>query len=434
TLTGGALVLVPAGTNAPVSATVTPALGGLRVDIEPDGDLEDGREYQVRLSDLARRADGKSIRKPWFSTFRVKVGQAPPPPPPPPAPTGTVRGVKGMDTGRAFHAAVSLSDGRVAVFGGFSTSSEVTDSIEVFDPDAEEWTVAEATLTVARGRLSATRLKDGRVFVAGGETTSATDIGLDTWEIWDPADDAIDESGTMAERRTNHRSVLLADGTVLTIGGSRTDSPGASNFSRTSAEVFDPSDLSSVNTGSMSVPRAGHRATTLADGRVLVTGGHGSNRAAEVFNPTTGGFSGAGTQVSARRHHTATLLANGDVLLAGGGNFTAERWVRTSSTFVQVQNMGDERSHHRAVLLPGGRVFIAGGERPGSGGTTFLHNGVEFYNPPTITFLFSGLKLRTGRSGHSLTTLPGGDFLICGGKNNLLGSPAVSSCDRVSID
>ncbi len=432
-LQGGGLVLTPSGMNAPVSATVTVSLTKLTATLVPRAPLAGNSPYQVRLSALARRADGRVIGRPWFAEFRTGGGSSPPPPPPPPAQGGVVRPVGSLVTGRSGHAAAALPDGRVAVFGGFSTSSAVTSSIEVFDPGTETWTAAAAVLGLARARLTATVLTDGRVLLAGGETASTTDVGLDVWEIWDPGTDSLAASGTLAERRTRHRAVRLGDGTVLLVGGSRTDSSGAPNYSRATTEVFDPSVPGSSAGPAMAVSRAGHEATLLSDGRVLVTGGHGTSVLAEVFDPGAGSFSSAGTMVEPRRDHAATLLVDGTVLAAGRGTSSAERWLAPENRWVQVQNVGDERSLHTAMRIGNGRVFVAGGEKPAAGGSTFFHNGTVFYNPPTGTFLFPGLQTTVPRSGHTATPIAGGDCLIVGGKNSALGAPAVRTCDRVSF-
>src|SRR5690606_5544586 len=84
----------------------------------------------------------------------------------------------------------------------------------------------------------------------------------------------------------------------------------------------------------LSVERAGHTATLLDDGRVLIAGGfeaENNNRlgwnyreTVEIFDPATGEvitdtppmqFNGRPTS---RAFHSATLLPNGQVLLAGG--------------------------------------------------------------------------------------------------------------------
>ena len=432
-LVGGALLLTFAGSAAPVDADVEVSPSQRSASIRPRAFLASSRDYQVRLSALARRADGREIGRPWYSDFRTE-GAAPPPPPPPPSQGGTVVGTGSLFTGRSGHAAVPLPDGRVAVFGGFDTSATVTASIEVFNPSTDLWTASPGVLGTARARCSATLLPDGRVLVAGGETASAADIGLGTFEVWNPATGAVDATGFLLERRTRHRAVLLGDGRVLIAGGSRTDSPGAPNYSRASAEVYDPSTGVCSPLSSMAVARAGHEATLLADGRVLVTGGHGTSTSAEVFDPAAGTFTGAGSMAQARRDHTATLLADGSVLVAGGGAASSDRWIPSQNSFYPMQNLGDIRSLAAAVRIGNGRVMVTGGEKPAAGGGVFFHSTVDFYDPPTGAFLFPDIRSRVPRTGHTATLLPGGDVLLAGGKNGILGLPALRTCDRVRPD
>src|ERR1700694_6145192 len=68
-------------------------------------------------------------------------------------------------------------------------------------------------------------------------------------------------------------------------------------------------------TGSLNTARAGHTATALTKGQVLVAGGVNapggvgrSLTSAELYNPATGRWSVSGRMSSARVDHTATLL------------------------------------------------------------------------------------------------------------------------------
>jgi len=78
-------------------------------------------------------------------------------------------------------------------------------------------------------------------------------------------------------------------------------------------------------TGPMATARFWHTATLLNDGKVLIAGGEeifaGVQRGiskAELYDPAAGVFAPAGSMTIARAFHTATLLADGRVLIAGG--------------------------------------------------------------------------------------------------------------------
>src|SRR5215467_9011369 len=71
-------------------------------------------------------------------------------------------------------------------------------------------------------------------------------------------------------------------------------------------------------TASLNIARAGHTATLLPNGKVLVVGGDSSG-SAELYDPATGAWSITGSLNVPRYLFTATLLPNGKVLVAGGG-------------------------------------------------------------------------------------------------------------------
>ena len=120
----------------------------------------------------------------------------------------------------------------------------------------------------------------------------------------------------LASGRAGHTATLLSNGTVLVIGGS------GSTGGPTSAELYDPATRQWVATGSLNAGRVSHTATLLPNGTVLVVGGSGDgggSTSAELYDPTTGGWTlTTGNLNVARAGHTATLLPNGTVLVAGG--------------------------------------------------------------------------------------------------------------------
>src|SRR5439155_14806615 len=94
------------------------------------------------------------------------------------------------------------------------------------------------------------------------------------------------------------------------------------------AEVYDPSSNSWSSTPSMSLIRRGATATVIkrADGtrRVLVAGGYNNRNledfqsSVDLYDPSSNTWSTAASMTFKRAGHTATLLRNGQVLVTGG--------------------------------------------------------------------------------------------------------------------
>ena len=192
-------------------------------------------------------------------------------------------------------------------------------------------------------------------------------------------------------------------------------------------------------TGVMAQPRAGHSATLLPDGRVLIVNGGQldiddllvSIVSAELFDPSQGKFMSTGAPCVAREFHTATLLTNGKVLIAGGNEFSgyptwlpqtagAELYDPASSAFVGTGSMLVGRTLHTATLLADGRVLIAGGATNIASGATTVTAALattEIYDPGTGTFSAGG-SMAHARKSHTATMLPSGKVLIVGGEGD----------------
>ena len=223
---------------------------------------------------------------------------------------------------RGGHAAVKLGDGRVGVIGGQGETggSPVDyDSIVIFDPGTGTWsTPALSTLKQKRYYHTATLLQNNKVLIAGGVQSGSEVVWLDTLEIWDPSTGSVTASAAkMSQGRAYHTASLLPTGKVLLVGG-RCGSPGVCTLA--SDQLYDPAVDKIVDLSHQGSPPAGHTATSLFDGRVVVAGGWDSSSAATalVFSPSDTSWRTLPSLPHARGSHTGTCLGDGSVLLVGG--------------------------------------------------------------------------------------------------------------------
>ena len=278
------------------------------------------------------------------------------------SPSGT------LSTGRVWHTATLLGNGKVLVTGGVSDTTFPTVA-ELFDPQTASF-ASSGSMEEVRVSASATLLNNGMVLVAGGKQSDGAPLA--TAELFDPNSKTFTPTGNMETEHVYHSATLLNDGKVLVTGGLNL-SGGLSGTPVTTAEEFDPTSGTFTATGNLGFARFFHTSTLLGNGKVLLTGGleaDGSATAtAELFDPTSRTFAPIANMSAARTGHTATLLNNGQVLITGGApgfggyaSASAELFDPVTVTFTPVANMTSARAFHTATLLNDGRVLFAGGD------------------------------------------------------------------------
>ncbi|HVC45582.1 MAG TPA: kelch repeat-containing protein [Candidatus Binataceae bacterium] len=284
---------------------------------------------------------------------------------------------------------------------------------------------AGSNLNTARFAYTATLISgcgcaaDGQVLIAGG--FDANGKPLDSAELYDPTTQTFTLLTTpMTDHRALHTATLLNDGTVLIVGGIDRVAEvlfglGASAVATNSAEIFDPATQTfTAIAATMPLGAAGHTATLLQNGQVLIAGGFeitpdplaplgSSINQAEIYDPVAQSFTATESLTDDRVLHTATLLPNGSVLFTGG--FT-----------VGLSWMIDVPTDIASIVFESG---------------SFPRNTAEIYNPAAGTFtcvkgtksvngapdcLPSMVQARAGQSATLLTAAPlAGDVLIAGG-------------------
>lgn len=238
----------------------------------------------------------------------------------------------------------------------------------------------------------------------------------------------------------------LADGRVLFTGGLdlTTGQPTAT------ASLYDPA-TQTTTTLTMLSPRAGHAASLMPNGRVLITGGSpsvnltnplslltGLLASTEIFDPVAGTFTAGPNMLEPRAFHTSTTLTTGRVLIAGGlavlpivniPNVSATAYLFNPATnsFGLPSLMNGARFLHTATALSNGRVLLAGGLSLDL--TTFLQTlqiqdliigtrtDCQLFAPALFGFgTFTTVNgMQVGRAGAAIAPLPNGGALIAGG-------------------
>ena len=292
-------------------------------------------------------------------------------------------------------------DTRIALIGGTDPSNNNAGAtfVELIEPDAPESRRIERIddAQMARTGLTATALTDGRVIVIGGKEGLTPSPAVDEVSI---------DSGTASIRvlralltspRSAHTATRLGNdvgAAVLVAGG--LDETGAAVKT---AELFKPlSEEFSTTTYAMNIPRSNHRAVLMPDGSVLIIGGIGIDpmtgmvgaiRTLELFTLDEG-FKKLTPDLPANAgliDFAATPLPDGRVLLTGGRICDGCTALDTafiarldpidgSVDVVATDHMSVPRAGHSATLLCDGTVLITGG--------TDTVVPASRYNPPAL--------------------------------------------------
>lgn len=348
-------------------------------------------------------------------------------------PTGNGSVIQGttpsLANAKSYHSTVRLTSGDVLIIGGQSNNG-TTNEIQRFS--AVSPGLAFTTLTPLgkhRTNHTSTLLSNGKILVVGGYDPN--EGALDSVELYDPnANNGLGSTISLTPLnlgRYGHSASLVAGDKVLIVSG--TDL----NFTKTNTvELYDPSanngNGGSTTLNNLGIPGTDYHQLIPFGNKVIIAGGWSDTGASDhvvLYDYQANAGAGGATSLTPlnfpRGEMGATLLSNNKILFTGGYDdngpiakvelYDPMANGGTGST-TNLTDLSIAKAGFTANLMSDGKVLIVGGY---DDDTTF--KDIEIYDPSGIgssQILSTKLKEQRGY-GHTVTELNNGKFFIFGG-------------------
>ena len=224
------------------------------------------------------------------------------------------------------------------------------------------------------------------------------------------------KAGATWSGRSCHTSVVLADGSIVLMGGTR-----ESGYYH---DAHLSSDGSAAWWTSMTAAagwsgRSSHTSVVLSDDSIVLMGGNDKN---DVWRSTDKGVTWtemtAGAAWGGRSGHTSVVLSDGSIILMGGDNGSShynDVWRSTDqgATWTQVTAGAAwaGRSGHTSVVLSDGSIILMGG----NDGTNRLNDVWRSTDQGATWTQVTASAAWTARNGHTSVVLTDGSIVLMGG-------------------
>jgi Domain of unknown function (DUF1929)/Fibronectin type III domain len=239
--------------------------------------------------------------------------------------TGTWTRAANMHDPRWYPDVTELANGDYVAISGNSTNANTwANTPEVYDPTANTWTLLPkvSTSQIHEEEYPFSYLApNGNVFTMGPSEDVSYELNVAN-ETWTATGGP---SGI-----TNGSSVMYRPGKILYSGGAPSVTSTTNSTNSTATINLTEATPKWRQTAPMHNNRVYHTLTMLADGTVLAVGGEATSDQevvttgvlpTEIWNPATETWSTAAPIAAARNYHsTAMLMPDGRVLIAGGGH------------------------------------------------------------------------------------------------------------------
>ena len=162
---------------------------------------------------------------------------------------------------------ISLSDGRVIVFGGRDYNFVSSSKAEEYNVTTNSFT--QLGMNFPHDNSYVIRMKNGKYLIPGGSDNLGVAPGYSSSEIYNPADNSFTQITSMTYGRMMCTGIALNDGRVLVQGG------WYDAGSATYGDVFDTTGNTFTTTNALNTPRSYPVVLPANDGGAVVIGGYG---------------------------------------------------------------------------------------------------------------------------------------------------------------
>jgi N-acetylneuraminic acid mutarotase len=262
--------------------------------------------------------------------------------------------------------------GRIYVAGGYRADGSSANTVEVYDPSTDRWTMAAPLPQGLNHPVAA--VAGGRFYVLGGDngrgsvaTNYQYDPGSNSWAVRSPMPTA--RSAPMA---------AVIGGRIYVAGGSP-DSVGRT------LEAYDPATDNWTSLPPMPTGR-NHVAGGAIGDRLYVVGGRPPLTLSilEVFDPATNTWSTRAPMPTGRSGHAAAVVRGCLYVFGGEGNTSAANGVFPQSelydpganAWTSLAAMRTPR-HGIGAAVVGNRIFIPGGATVQGFGAVSTHDAYD---------------------------------------------------------
>ena len=282
---------------------------------------------------------------------------------------GTWNEIDSLNYVRVGHAMVVLPNGNVLVSGASITDTlNTASSCEIFDINTQTWRPTNPLLAPMYGHFMEV-LNSGEILAFGGATTVCQIFNPNT-EEW-----RLTDSVPTLRNWNSGKYVKLNNNMIMIMGGVFWDFTASPLKTLNNCEIFNPTTETWEVVSPLKYARSAFSATTLNDGRVLVSGGKNGKtkyKYCEIYNPQTNSWTETDSLPYARSAHAQILLENGNVLLIGGDtfdengnqieeNFCAIFDIQTEK-WIEIEGILKYRNSPAAFKITNNQIMLIGGD------------------------------------------------------------------------